>query len=57
MSFGDGLWRMWRNTPDFSQRFEGQLSENHDIIKAHWEKALDGETWEHDFNVTYRRSK
>jgi hypothetical protein len=57
MSFGDGLWKLWRNTPDFSQRFEGRLSEDHDTVMAHWEKSLDGESWEHDFNVIYRRRK
>ena len=57
MSFGDRLWKVWRNSPDFSQRFEGQLSEDHDIVMARWEKSLDGESWEHDFNVIYKRRK
>ena len=26
MSFGDGTWRMWRDTPEFSQRFDAEVS-------------------------------
>jgi hypothetical protein len=53
MSFSDGTWKMWRNSPDFSQRFEGKLSEDGNTITAHWQKSSDGSTWEHDFDVTY----
>ncbi len=55
MSFSDGIWKMWRNSPDFSQRFEGKFSDDGNIITAHWEKSSDGSTWEHDFDVTYRK--
>ncbi len=57
MSFGDGLWKLWRNTTDFSQRFEGRLSADHDTVTARWEKSSDGDSWEHDFNVVYTRRK
>lgn len=53
MSFSNGTWKMWRNSPDFSQRFEGQFSADRNTIKARWEKSSDGSTWEHDFDVTY----
>ena len=55
MSFVDGIWKMWRAAPGFSQRFEGKLSADNNTITASWGKLLDGTTWEHDFDVTYRR--
>ena len=55
MSFSDGTWRMWRNSPGFSQRFEGKLSEDGNTITAHWQNSNDGSTWEHDFDVTYAK--
>jgi hypothetical protein len=55
MSLRDGCWKLWRNTPDFSQRFEGQFSADGRTITARWEKSSDGATWEHDFDLTYTR--
>ena len=55
MSFSDGTWKMWRNSPDFSQRFEGKLSEDRNTITAHWQNSSDGMSWEHDFDVTYTK--
>jgi len=55
MSFSDGIWKMWRNSPDFSQRFKGKFSDDGNSIVAYWEKSSDGSTWEHDFDVTYTR--
>jgi len=55
MSFSNGTWNMWRNSADFSQRFEGKLSDEGNTITAHWEKSSDRSTWEHDFDVTYTR--
>jgi len=55
MSFSDDTWKMWRDSPDFSQRFEGEVSEDGNTITAHWEKSRDGSIWEHDFDVTYTR--
>jgi hypothetical protein len=36
MSFSRGIWKMWRNSPDFSQRFEGKFSDDDNIITAQW---------------------
>lgn len=55
MSLLDGAWKIWRNCPGFSQRFEGKFSDDGNSITAYWEKSSDGSTWEHDFNVTYTR--
>jgi hypothetical protein len=54
-SFEDGIWRLWREDPDFSQRYGGTLSEDGREISGAWEKAMDGVTWEHDFDITYRK--
>jgi hypothetical protein len=60
MSFADGVWELWRTTPDlspldFPQRFKGTLSAAGDVIEGRWEIARDGSTWEHDFELTYTR--
>ena len=55
MSFAEGAWKIWRDAPGFSQRFEGQLSADGRTITAHWEKSSDGAAWEHDFDVMYRK--
>lgn len=57
MTFDGTTWRMWRDEADpFPQRFEATLSEDGRTIAGRWEKALDGETWEVDFDLTYRRA-
>lgn len=53
MSFEDRVWKIWRDSPEFSQRFMGQVGQDMKTIKASWEKSFDGEVWEHDFDITY----
>ncbi len=56
MSFSDGTWRMWRDTPEFSQRFDAEVSAGRAEISGSWQKSGDGgATWEHDFKVRYSR--
>ena len=60
MSFSDGVWQLWRTSPDFSpldfsQRFTGTFSDDGNTITGGWEKALDGSTWEYDLGLTYTR--
>jgi len=57
MSFADRVWKLWRQSPNFSQRFEGKINHNGNKILAKWEKSNDGQTWEHDFEVMYTRIK
>jgi len=57
MSFADQVWKLWRRSPGFSQRFEGKINPDGKRILAKWEKSNDGQTWEHDFDVTYTRIK
>jgi hypothetical protein len=61
MSIEDGVWRLWRDEPDFSpldfsQRFTGTFSADGQTISGRWEICHDGETWEHDFDLTYTRA-
>jgi hypothetical protein len=60
MSLEDGVWKLWRDTADFSpldfaQRFTGTFSDDGMTITGAWEIAHDGVTWEHDFDLTYIR--
>jgi hypothetical protein len=60
MSVTDGVWRLWRDAPDFSpldfsQRYTGTFADNDKTITGSWEISHDGETWEHDFELTYTR--
>jgi len=55
MSLGDGAWTIWRQAPGFHQRFTSELSQDSNSITGQWEKSEDGENWQHDFDLTYRR--
>jgi hypothetical protein len=56
MTLADGLWRLWRDDSNpFPQRFSGKFSEDGETIEGRWERALDGPTWEIDFDLIYRR--
>jgi len=60
MSLEDGVWRLWRDEPDlspldFSQRFTGTFSDDGATIEGAWEICHDGTTWEHDFDLIYRK--
>jgi hypothetical protein len=61
MSFADGVWSLWRDTPDlspldFSQRFSGTFGDDGTTITGRWEISHDGTTWERDFDLTYARA-
>jgi hypothetical protein len=60
MSVTDGVWRLWRDSPDFSpldfsQRYTGSFSDDGKTISGAWEISHDGSTWEHDFDLTYTK--
>jgi hypothetical protein len=58
MSLDGTSWRMWRDTPDFSQRFDARLDLGTGAIRGRWQKSTDqGATWEHDFNIDYIREQ
>ena len=51
----DGTWRLWRDGPDFWQRFSGRLSEDGATISGTWETSPDGTDWQRDFDLVYTR--
>jgi hypothetical protein len=60
MSFADGVWKLWRDSADFSpldfaQRFTGRFTEDGQTISGRWEKSLDGSGWQHDLDLSYRK--
>lgn len=60
MTLRDGVWTLWRDTPDFSpldfsQRYTGTFGDDGKEIAGAWEISNDGETWELDFNLTYQK--
>ncbi|MBB3728269.1 hypothetical protein [Nonomuraea dietziae] len=57
MTFADGVWRIWREAPGFNQRFTGALSADGASITCSWEMSQDGTSWQHDFDLEYRRVK
>lgn len=57
MSIGDGEWRLWRAGEPFPQRFTGTFEDDGNTIVGRWEKAEDGENYETDFDLIYRKIK
>jgi hypothetical protein len=55
MSLEGGVWKMWRDSPGFSQRVSGTISSDGKIIKCQGELSRDGTHWEPDLDVTYSR--
>jgi hypothetical protein len=52
-----GVWRYWRDAPDFSQRFAGTFSPDGWTVDGVVELSRDGRTWEQDLPITYKRIK
>ncbi|MBV9313516.1 MAG: hypothetical protein JO100_07120 [Pseudonocardia sp.] len=57
MSIGDGQWRLWRDGKPFSQRFTGRFEDGGATIVGRWEKAEDGEHYQTDFDLIYRKTQ
>jgi hypothetical protein len=55
-SFSDGVWRLWRDAPGFSQRFRGEFAEDGNTVTGLFELSRDDSTWDDDLEITYRRS-
>ncbi len=55
MSLSDGVWKLRRDWPGFSQRFTGTFAADGNSVEGAWEKSTDGSTWEHDFDITYTK--
>ena len=57
MTLAGGIWKMWRESPDFSQRMTGTISADGNTITWGGELSRDGSTWEPDLHVTYTRQQ
>ncbi len=57
MTLSGNVWKMWRNSPGFSQRFTGTLVDKGRTIIGVWELSKDGSNWERDLELTYTRVK
>jgi hypothetical protein len=60
MTLDDGLWKLWREEADFSpfdfgQRFTGIISSDGQGIEGAGEICQDGDSWRHDFDLSYRK--
>jgi hypothetical protein len=61
MTLHDGGWTLLRDRPDFTplafaQRYTGTFGDDGRTIAGRWEQSHDGgATWEHDFDLTYRK--
>ena len=50
----DGVLRMWRDDPDFAQRYAATLGA--DAFTGQWQVAETPGEWKDDLRVTYRRA-
>jgi hypothetical protein len=55
MALADGVWKIWRDAPGFSQRCTGAFEEDGDTITWRWQLSRDDSTWDDDLEITYRR--
>jgi len=55
-SIVEGVWRIWRNDPGFSQQFIGNIATSGQAIAAEWQSSPDGSKWETDFDLTYTKA-
>ena len=51
----DNIWKWWRNTPDFSQRYTGTIVDDGNTMVGKGELSKDGSSWEKDLDLTYKR--
>jgi hypothetical protein len=56
MTFDGGIWTLFREGPDWPQRYIGELSADGNVIKGRWEAGKElGAPLEFDFHLNYRR--
>jgi hypothetical protein len=53
MTLDGRTWKLRREAPGFWQRYTGQISADGNTITGAWEGSADGQTWTHDFGLTY----
>jgi hypothetical protein len=55
VSLSDGVWRMWRYAPGFSQKFTGRVSADGNTIEGLWKLSRDDSAWDEDLAMSFRR--
>jgi hypothetical protein len=56
-SISDDEWKMWRDSPGFSQRITHTFEDDGNRIEGVSQLSTDGTTWEDDLKITYRRER
>jgi hypothetical protein len=54
MRLTDEAWTVWRDAPGFFQRFVGTFRGD-TTMEGRWDSSPDGEAWETDFDMVYRK--
>jgi hypothetical protein len=54
-SLENGIWRLWRDDPEFAQRTTGRFTDDGSAIECVLERTEPDGSWIHDFDLTYRR--
>lgn len=54
-SLQDNVWKWWRNTPEFSQRFTATITDGGNTIIGTGEMSNNGAQWEKDLDLIYTR--
>jgi hypothetical protein len=56
MTLDGRVWTLWREGPDWPQRYVGEVSGDGNSIVGRWERGEKlGDALQHDFDLTYRR--
>ena len=56
LEMSEGVLRIAREAPGFSQRLEARLADDGDTLGGVWQLSRDDETWDDDLEITYRRA-
>jgi len=56
VSMSEGVWRMWRHSPGFSQKFNGRPSPDGRTVDGLSKLSRDDSTWDDDLAITFRRT-
>jgi hypothetical protein len=56
LEMSEGVLRIARDAPGFSQRLEARLADDGDTFGGVWQLSRDDETWDDDLEITYRRA-
>ena len=55
MTLAGDTWTVWREAAGFHQRYVGYLSADGATITGGWQSSSDGEQWQADFELDYRK--